>query len=266
MRDDALAASMERNLRYVLGELARALPGAELYDGPELFWMLTPVAFRLFNSLTGTRLDQRTSDFEIAAAKERARRKDVEILWWLFPGDTPADLGERLAAAGFRHVKTSPGMALELGDDSPLPVDCAGKDATIATISTDGLAREWCDVLCTTFAFSKQVRDGYLPFAISSAANPAGTIRNYGLWSNGEMVATSTLAFRDGIAGIYNVATLPQAQRRGFGAAVTAHALRDGRQLGASLAVLQSTDAGVNVYHRLGFRERAPVDLFRWPP
>lgn len=259
------AGAMERNLAFVLGELARAVPGAQIYEGPELFWMLTPVAFRLFNSLTGARLDGAAADAAIGAAKRRAQSARVPILWWIFPGDTPADLGERLRAAEFRHIKTSPGMALDLDDDSA-PLPGIGKNVTIATIASEPAAREWCDVLCTTFSFAQDVRDGYLPFAISTAAKPDAPIRNYALWENGEMVATSTLVFRESVAGIYNVATLPQARHKGFGAAVTAQALRDGRELGATFAVLQSTDAGIPVYRKLGFDERCPVDLFTWPP
>jgi len=54
--------------------------------------------------------------------------------------------------------------------------------------------------------------------------------------------------------GIYNVATLPEHQGRGFGAAITAHAFRGGFAAGASFAYLQSSDAGFAVYRRLGFR------------
>jgi ribosomal protein S18 acetylase RimI-like enzyme len=256
---------MERNLVYVLGELARALPGADVHEGPELFWMLTPVAFRLFNSLTAARLDGASADAAIAAAKARAQRGSVPILWWIFPGDSPDDLGQRLAAAEFRHIKTSPGMALDLDDGFLIP-PLHRSGVTIATVADDSLAREWCGVLCNTFSFPQDVRDGYLPFATSVAANPTGPIRNYALWCDGEMVATSTLAFCDDVAGIYNVATLPHVRRKGFGAAVTAHAVREGRELGAATAVLQSTDAGLGVYRKLGFVERCPVDLFTWPP
>lgn len=257
---------MEANLRYVLSALARALPDTQVYEGPELFWMLTPVPFRLFNSLTAARLDDSDAGDAIAAAKQRARRGGVPLLWWMFPGDTPLDLAQRLTAAEFRHIKTSPGMALDLTANSPRSIERPGRDVTIATISTAEAAREWCAALCTTFAFSQEVQDGFRPFAVSVASNPNGAIRNYALYWKGEMVATSTLAFCDGVAGIYNVATLPHARRNGFGEAVTAKALEDGRELGATVAVLQSTDAGLAVYKRLGFREQCPVDLFTWPP
>jgi ribosomal protein S18 acetylase RimI-like enzyme len=68
------------------------------------------------------------------------------------------------------------------------------------------------------------------------------------------------------VAGIYNVATLPHARRRGFGGALTAHAVRDARKRGASVAVLQSSEAGLRVYQALGFRERCRFEQFIFTP
>jgi predicted GNAT family acetyltransferase len=59
----------------------------------------------------------------------------------------------------------------------------------------------------------------------------------------------------DGTVGIFNVATPPEFRRRGYGAAITAHAARDGLNHGADLAWLQSSSMGESVYLRLGFRE-----------
>ena len=56
-----------------------------------------------------------------------------------------------------------------------------------------------------------------------------------------------------GLAGIYAVATLPEARRRGVGTAMTLHAMAEGRRRGASMAVLQATDFGRPVYERIGF-------------
>ena len=54
--------------------------------------------------------------------------------------------------------------------------------------------------------------------------------------------------------GIFNIATEPEFQHRGYGAAITARAVDDGFAAGAEFAWLQSSDAGFHVYERLGFR------------
>src|SRR5262249_10953519 len=55
--------------------------------------------------------------------------------------------------------------------------------------------------------------------------------------------------------GIFNVAT-PEAHRgRGYGAAITAEAVRRGFRAGAEFAWLQSSAIGHSVYRRIGFRD-----------
>ena len=72
--------------------------------------------------------------------------------------------------------------------------------------------------------------------------------------AGGQPITTAVGIVEGNHVGIYNVATLPEHQGRGFGAAITAHAFRGGFAAGASFAYLQSSDAGFAVYRRLGFR------------
>ncbi len=71
---------------------------------------------------------------------------------------------------------------------------------------------------------------------------------------DGRSVATAVSVRLGTHAGIFNVATLPANQRRGYGAAITARAVRDAFRNGAEWAWLQSSQAGYRVYERLGFR------------
>jgi ribosomal protein S18 acetylase RimI-like enzyme len=55
--------------------------------------------------------------------------------------------------------------------------------------------------------------------------------------------------------GLWNLATLPDARRRGAATAVTIAALEDARADGCRLAVLASTPAALSLYRRLGFED-----------
>jgi ribosomal protein S18 acetylase RimI-like enzyme len=70
-----------------------------------------------------------------------------------------------------------------------------------------------------------------------------------------ECVATATALDHEGDCGIYNVATLEHARRRGLGTALTALQLHDAAARGCRTASVQSTEMAERVYAAVGFRD-----------
>jgi ribosomal protein S18 acetylase RimI-like enzyme len=85
-------------------------------------------------------------------------------------------------------------------------------------------------------------------------------VRGYVGEVDGKPVVTAMSVTLGTGAGIFNVATLEQYRRQGYGAAITTHAVREAMDDGASWAWLQSSEAGYSVYERLGFST-----IERWP-
>lgn len=80
-------------------------------------------------------------------------------------------------------------------------------------------------------------------------------LRNWIAYLDGAPVAAAALFIGAGVAGIYNVCTVPEARGRGIGSAVTAVAIDAAVADGLELAVLGASDMGFSIYRRLGFRE-----------
>jgi len=72
-------------------------------------------------------------------------------------------------------------------------------------------------------------------------------------------VTAMTVTCGDGV-GIASVGTLPAHRGRGYASALVARAVADGLAAGASWAWLQSGEAALGMYERLGFEE-----IERWP-
>ena len=84
---------------------------------------------------------------------------------------------------------------------------------------------------------------------------------------DGVPMATAAAVVSAGVAGIYNVATLPGHRQRGCGEAITRHvigeALRDHPGLPV---VLQSTRQGLRIYERMGFRAVTRIVVYNSRP
>jgi len=78
-------------------------------------------------------------------------------------------------------------------------------------------------------------------------------------------VATSALVLTHRVAGVYSVATLERYRRRGYGAAMTLHAVRDGARLGCAVAALQTSQMGYPLYEKLRFQRFGNYRLL-WRP
>ena len=73
-------------------------------------------------------------------------------------------------------------------------------------------------------------------------------------YADGDPVA-SGLGWRTGrTVGVYSIATIESARRRGYGAAMTARVVADGVVAGCDVAALQASEKGRSIYERLGFQ------------
>jgi ribosomal protein S18 acetylase RimI-like enzyme len=260
LTDASLAEAIEANLYEFLGT-ARQWPRAKVYSSPELEWFITGDRFSLFNSLYRTRLTAKTVETAIQAANARGWQRGISMLWWTGPASTPADLGARLEQYGFQKDIES-GMAADLQAWQDKPPDPTG--LTIELVQDPETLKTWCQTLVTGFDFPVDAVSGFLEWLspISLAANPR--LYNYLGRLNGEAVATSSVFYGAGVAGIYNIATRPDARRRGIGLAMTRTALRAGHAAGYRAATLQATEMGAPVYRKLGFKACCEIGIYAW--
>jgi GNAT superfamily N-acetyltransferase len=76
----------------------------------------------------------------------------------------------------------------------------------------------------------------------------------------------SGLGWRTGrTIGVYSIATVPSARRRGYGAAMTARVVADGALASCDVAALQASELGRPIYERLGFRTVLKYDAYATP-
>jgi GNAT superfamily N-acetyltransferase len=248
----ALAAANEANMCAAYRWFG-SWPGGEVIDDRPMLAAISGVRHPLLNGAFRVRLTPETADRAIDATLARFRARGVPAYWWVGPEATPPDLEARLEARGLPYDGDVPGMAVDLRtlpDDLPAPAALAIVPAT----SRDDLAH-LVGVLQAGFHFDESLSAAVAEGFAHAPNVPGGTLRHYVARLEGAPVGATTLLLAAGVAGIYNVATLPEARGKGIATALVAAALREGREAGYRAGVLQSSEMGYRVYERLGFQQ-----------
>jgi GNAT superfamily N-acetyltransferase len=254
----ALVAAIKANAFEWWHYLGRS-PKAEFYDSPELTWLRTGISNSFVNCVLRTRLGPENVDAVIEGTL--AHFQDVAAMsWWTEPGTQPADLGVHLMDHGLTYTGGASGMAvdlLELNEDLPTPTGL-----TIEHVEDTEALEKWA--YASIMGFEHPETDVNIWFDVFAGLGFELPLRNYVGILDGEPVATSELFLAAGVAGIYVVATVPDARRQGIGAALTLAPLREARAMGVRIAILHASRMGLGVYRRLGFQEYCKMSNYVW--
>ena len=257
-----MAVAIEANLNATFSLLDRA-PSTQLHDDdPDLRWYISAkVPHPLFNHVYFTQLPQEEDvDARIEELRKHFDSHQLPLMWSVGPFSRPSALGSHLESHGFRCVEESPGMALDLvalNEDIPSP-----SELTIERVSNAEVLSEFVEVLRVGFEMPEFTGPALFEEFNAMGLTDKSPWRNYVGRLDGEVVTTASLAIVVGIAGIYNVVTLPKARKRGFGAAMTLAPLREARELGYRIGILQSSAEALGVYRRLSFEQYSTYYIY----
>lgn len=190
-------------------------------------------------------------DTDAAAGHIEAARTEADELGTPFSITVREERTPAVEAAavglGFAPTQRMPGMVVT--PDELNAVDAP--DLRVIRVETaDGLA-EALAVAAAGFGVPAELIAAAYALEVSELEGVA-----YYVARAGERDVATAMGFTIGDAtAIFSVATVPEARGKGYGAAVTLAAVRDGFAAGARFAALQSSAMGERVYARLGFRE-----------
>jgi ribosomal protein S18 acetylase RimI-like enzyme len=250
--------AFEANL-WIPFRCAAGSPWITLGEEPDHRWAVTGIRMGAYNAVSRTRLALDGVDARIDTVLERFARAATPMSWWIVDTSRPDDLTARLAERGFTLSGPIPVMGLAIGAwHAPAWPD--GIDVSRA--GTLDVVDEACRVVSAGYpvpwdAFSGVVeRFGRL---LASSRELRCYIARLGRRAVASVLALVDL--EDGVVGLWNLATLPEARRRGAATALTIAALEDARGDGCRLAVLASTPAAESLYRRFGFREAGRLTI-----
>ncbi|HEY8438474.1 MAG TPA: GNAT family N-acetyltransferase [Candidatus Limnocylindrales bacterium] len=235
-----------------------AFPWATVHDDGDVLHGTTGIPLETFNGATCARFDGKTADRRIEEVLAPFRRDAIDMSWMVGPTSTPSDLTARLAADGLVH-------------DEDLPVLGMSLDGWQAHPPAPGLELEWVTdraafdaatrVMFAGFGMPDAIFDAFADRFADTVVGRGATQRVVLARLEGRPVSTALGFVLDGVIGIFNVATVPDVQRRGAGTSVTRAVIDDGIRQGAISAMLQTSAAGRPVYERIGLHDVGTVTV-----
>ena len=245
-RDEAeLIAAAHENFVGSYRKLVEHCAGSEVREAGSVFTFVSGLPLSLFNGCIVT--GPAEAD-EVAAALAWLAGHDLPFRAWVAP-EVVSGLLHVFAARGLElEPEPYPGMVLNPVPAAPAPaggvevarIDAAGLDEFVQVSIDGGLPADLARRLTPP----------------SFAADPA--VQLFVGRLDGRAVGTSIAIQSRNASGIVAVATLPEARRRGVGAAVSWAAVSAGAEHGHDTTVLQSSPMGFPVYAAMGFRTVVP--------
>ncbi|MFX1572287.1 MAG: GNAT family N-acetyltransferase [Promethearchaeota archaeon] len=233
------------------------LKDIEYEESEEYFKVYSGIPFPMANGVINTKLTSEIAEKKINQIITYFEDKNIPFAWVVGPSSEPKDLGELLANKGFIPVQKAPGMACNLKNliykTEPLV------NLKIVKVKNFEMLKLWADVCITAAEWPKELLlDLWL--TISSPDNA------FLAYYDGKPVATSYVFYGAGVAGIYNVGTLEDVRNKGIGTAISLAPLYQAKKLGYEIAILQSSEMGLNIYKKIGFKEYCKMETFIWSP
>ena len=248
------------NLRESFRVIASSRTGGEVRELPGVSIASAGVTFQMFNSafLSGPVASEAEMKQRIILPNSHFNGRGLEWAYWICLDWVDEYSRKRLRrlceARGLRLSTELPGMMAErlLPAAKPLP------HLEIRRVRDAGGSKAFCEIGSVCFhvplTWFREVFDNDVVWE---------RFASYVAYCDGEPVSTAATVVGGGAIGVYNVATLPGSQRRGFGEAVMRHALAEARKEHAmERLVLQSTPAGLRLYERMGFQTVTRVGVY----
>lgn len=240
-------------------------PIAEVHREPVAVWFASGGGSPHENGVLRAELPRRSIGRAVERLLAPFRERRLPMCWWVFapPERRPALLDRVLRRHGLVLASDLPGMALDLERFSPPPP--AGGVSTHRVVDREGL-QIWGEIVGRAFGTSDFVQGRSFRGFSARGFGDEAAFRHYVCRLGEEWVGAATLSLGGGVAGLANMATLPQARRRGVGTASAVAALQDAKTLGLRIAALSAEDVGRPLYERLGFREVSRHRTYLWHP
>lgn len=237
------------------------LPRIVMQADAEAMWLVANTAPG--NTILRARLTPARVAAKIAEIVADMSARGAASAWWeLFPNSQPPDLAAHLLTAGWRYVGSEPAMVADLHALDLTPD--LRPNFRIVRVSDEATLHDWYVASASGFEGTLVGGRPYYDTYACIGFDSAGAWQHYVGYLDGEAVTSSTLLLAAGLAGIYDVSTVPSARNKGLGKAITLAPMLAARERGYRHAILFASEQGHPVYRSIGFTDVFTREDYEW--
>lgn len=244
----AIVANYCRSHREVLAEIdGRQTEALFNIDG-----FISGIPYMMMNSLFDCPPD--FTPIQVEAVLAYYKLNHLPLMWFVSPRGLAIGLDKVLDEMGVELAKMKvPGMVADLNrvDIDILHSKKGGHQLVTVDISDPDKLSIYTNIFMQAFEVDPAIGEEMQGFSRAFPQHP--TSSHYFVILDGQPVATASVIYESGVAGVYNVATLPGYQRKGLASALMATLMLEAKDKGYQYSILHSSERGKVVYERLGY-------------
>lgn len=220
----------------------------EIVKQQDVLYVISDIVDATYNNVWQTHISLDKIDERIQEITNMYTQKNLPLIWWVNPSDTPADLSERLEKKGFMFCEQTSIMYRERS--IPLLLSDEGL-LVVRKVTTEKELLEFCDVKGGTELEINMHNELFVKF-IKPHLYPIELVIGY---HHEEAVCVAVLVKHDGIGSIHSFATKEEHQGKGYGSHMLTAVLDLLYATGCHVVLIDAWQDAVRFYQRQGFQE-----------
>lgn len=230
----------------------------EVSDQDGLTLINTRIPSDMFNIVCMTK-----RKVDVSSVFEKFLSHKLPFAWWVGFDEDHAECKQDIEKTGAKCDKTENGMAAIIGE---LSRDRRCADLEILQVSNRSVLRDFIGVYQELIPHDADSIGRFYSQAADYIIDPESSLKLFVGYYKGRPVATSALFLHAGVAGVWDVTTLPDFRKKGIGTDMTLSALfcaYDNYKY--LIGVLTASADGEPVYRKIGFSKIKDYYIFNIP-
>ena len=256
--NNQIIEAIESNTYEYRKWFSKSIKGGEIIQNEEFYLFCSGLKYGFTNFVIDIKIRENAKS-KIEDIVSFFKKRNLPFLCLIGPNTKPNHIRELLIENNLRLVIKEPAMAFFLDN-----LEVINKPFIKLEIVKPGDYEEliiWNNIRKEVYEFPEEtLTKSYLIPVLDSK------VTAYMAYFEKKPIATSLAFYNSGVAGIYSVTTLPEYRGKGIGTYMTYLLMQDAKKKGYELITLHSSEKGLNVYRKLGFREYDYIDYYFWKP